>query len=99
LRKALGKLCDDVKCLSRIFARRKLQRYRDRCEDLRAILGLANDAEVAQRLVRTLVTDRRPDLAKPADALARWSNHRGRKALRRLKPALEDLRGVPVFWR
>jgi triphosphatase len=99
LRKALGKLCDDVKCLSRIFARRKLQRYRDRCEDLRAILGLANDAEVAQRLVRTLVTDRRPDLAKPADALARWSNQRGRKARRRLKPALEDFQGVPVFWR
>jgi triphosphatase len=99
LRKALDKLCDDVKFLARIFPRRELERYRDRCEDVQAILGLANDAEVAQGLVLTLVTNRRPDLAKPADALARWSKQRSRKALRGLKAALEDFRAVPVFWR
>jgi triphosphatase len=99
LRKALDKLCDDVKSLSRIFPRRGLERYRDRCEDVQAILGLANDAEVAQRLALMLVTDRRPDLAKPADALVRWSHQRGRKALRGLKVALDDFRAVPVFWR
>ena len=99
LRKALDKLCDDVKFLTRIFPPRELQRYRDRCEDVQAILGIANDAEVAQRLVVTLVTNRRPDLAKPADALARWSKRRSQKALRGLKAALEDFRAAPVFWR
>jgi hypothetical protein len=97
LRKALDKLCDDVKLLSRIFPRHKLQRYRDRCEDVQAILGIANDAEVAKQLVRTPVTDRRLDVAGPADALVRWSNHRGRSALRTLKPALEDFRAASVF--
>jgi hypothetical protein len=99
LRKALDKLCDDVKFLTQIFPRRKLERYRDRCEDVQAILGLANDAEVAQRLLLTLVTDRRPDLAKPADTLARWSKRRSRKTLRDLKAALEDFQAEPVFWR
>ena len=99
LRKALDKLCDDVKFLSRLFPRREVERYRDRCEDVQAILGLANDAAVAQRLVLTLVTDRRPDLAKPAVALARWSNQRSRKTLRRLRAPLQDFRAVPVFWR
>jgi CHAD domain-containing protein len=99
LRKALDKLYDDVKFFTRIFPRRDLERYRDRCEDVQAILGLANDAEVAQRLVLMLVSDRRPDLAKPADALARWSNWRSRKAVRGLKPALKNFRAAPVFWR
>jgi triphosphatase len=99
LRKALDKLCDDVKFLTQIFPRRKLERYRDRCEDVQAILGLANDAEVAQRLLLTLVTGRRPDLAKPADTLARWSKRRSRKTLRDLKAALEDFQAEPVFWR
>jgi triphosphatase len=98
LRKALDKLCDDVKFFTRIFPRRDLERYRDRCEDVQAILGLANDAEVAQRLVLMLVSDRRPDLAKPADALARWSNRRSRKTIRGLKHALKDFRASPVFW-
>jgi triphosphatase len=99
LRKALDKLCDDVKFLSRIFPRHEVERYRDSCEDVQAILGLANDAAVAQRLVLTLVTDRRPDLAKPAVALARWSNQRSRKTLRGLKAPLQDFRAVPEFWR
>jgi inorganic triphosphatase YgiF len=60
---------------------------------------LRTGTEVAQRLVRTLVTERRPDLAAPADVLTRWSLRRGRKALRRLKPALDNFRAVPVFWR
>jgi inorganic triphosphatase YgiF len=99
LRKALDKLCDDVKFFTGIFPRCDLERYRDRCEDVQAILGLANDAEVAQRLVLTLVTDRRPDLAKPADLVARWSSRRSRKAVRGLKLALDDFRAAPAFWR
>lgn len=99
LRKALDKLCDDAKFLSRIYPRRELEKYHGRCEDVQAVLGLANDTEVAQCLALALVTDRRPDLAKPADALARWSQLRGRKALRGLTSALDDFRAVPVFWR
>jgi inorganic triphosphatase YgiF len=99
LRKALDKICDDVKFLSRMFPHRELERYLGRCEDVQAILGLANDSDVAQRLALALVTDRRADLAKPAEVLARWSDQRGRKALRGLKAALDDFRAVPVFWR
>jgi uncharacterized protein CbrC (UPF0167 family) len=82
-----------------MFPHRELERYLGRCEDVQAILGLANDSDVAQRLALALVTDRRADLAKPAEVLARWSDQRGRKALRGLKAALDDFRAVPVFWR
>jgi CHAD domain-containing protein len=98
-RKSLDKLCDDVKFFTRLFPGRQLKRYRDRCEDLQAILGLANDADVAQGLALSLVTDRRQDLAEPADALIVWSKQRSRRTLRGLKTALNDFRAVPAFWR
>jgi hypothetical protein len=103
VRKALDKLCDDVKFLTRLFPHRELERYRDRCEDVQAILGVANDAEVAQQLALGLglglAQDRRRNLAKPAITLARWSARRSRKSLRGLKTALETFRATPVFWR
>jgi len=72
--------------------------YRSRCEALEEILGLANDAVVTKRLALSLVAARRPDLAKPAGALTRWSGRRGRKALQGLKPALKEFRAAPTFW-
>ena len=99
IRKALDKLCDDVRFLTRLFPHRELERYRDRCEDVQVILGVANDAEVAQQLALGLAEDRRRNLAKPATTLARWSARRSRKSLRGLKTALEVFRATPVFWR
>jgi triphosphatase len=98
LRKSLKKLCCDVGYLAELYRRRSVNIYVGRCEDLLEILGVANDATVTQRLAPTLVTNSRPDLAKPAGALAKWSKRRGRKALRGLKGALKDFRATPAFW-
>jgi CHAD domain-containing protein len=68
LRKSLDKLCDDVKYLAGLFSRRAVKTYRDRCEDVQEILGLANDAVVTKQLALELVADDRSDLAKPAGA-------------------------------
>ena len=53
---------------------------------------------MTKRLALSLVSASRPDLAKPAGALTRWSERRGRKGLQGLKPALKDFRAVPAFW-
>jgi len=98
LRKALDKLCDDVKYLAGLFPLRAVETYRDRCEDVQEILGVANDAVVTKQLALHLVTDSRPDLAKPASALVLWSKHRRRNAMGGLKGALKHLRAAPVFW-
>ena len=98
LRKSLKKLCCDVGYLAGLYRRRSVNAYVGRCEDLLEMLGVANDAMVTQRLAPTLVTDSRPDLAKPAGALAKWSTRRGRKALQGLKGALRDFRATPAFW-
>jgi CHAD domain-containing protein len=93
LRKALDNLCDDVSFLTPLFPRRPLERYLGRCESLQAILGFANDADVAKRLVLSLRGDR------PADALLRWIKRRNRTSLRCLAVALDDFRAAPAFWR
>ena len=98
LRKALDRLCDDVKFLTRIFPCRELPRYRDKCEQVQVILGLANDTAVARRLVLTLIADGRLDLNEPGDALVQWSNQKSRNILHHLDAALRDFGGVAVFW-
>jgi triphosphatase len=98
LRKSLKKLSYDVESLGGLYPPRAVKIYRDRCQALEEILGVANDAVVTQRLALTLVTPIRPDLAKPAGALTRWSERRGRKALQSLKAALKDFRATPAFW-
>ena len=98
LRKALDKLCDDVEYLAGLFPLRAVKAYRGRCEEVQEILGAANDAVVTKRLARQLVTDSRPDLAKPASALVLWSKRRRQKAMRGLKGALKHFRATPVFW-
>jgi CHAD domain-containing protein len=98
LRKSLKKLCCDVVYLAGLFRGRSVNAYVGRCEDVLEMLGVANDATVTQRLAPTLVTDRRPDLAKPAEALSKWSKRRGRKAMRGLKSSLKEFRQAPAFW-
>ncbi len=98
LRKSLKKLSYDVRSLGGLYRPRPVKIYRDRCKALADVLGLANDAVVTQRLALTLATASRQNLAKPADALMRWSERRGRKALPGFKAALKDFRATPVFW-
>jgi triphosphatase len=98
LRKSLKKLWFGVDSLSGLYRPRAVRIYRNRCEALEDILGEANDAAVTQRLALTLVTANRPDLAKPAGVLTRWSERRGRRALKGLKAALKDFRATPAFW-
>jgi len=98
LRKSLKKLCFDVESLAGLFRARAVKSYSSRCEELEKILGLANDAVVTKRLALSLVSASRPDLAKPAGALVRWNERRGRKALQGLKPALKQFRAAPAFW-
>jgi CHAD domain-containing protein len=98
LRKSLKKLWFDVESVAGLYRPRAVKIYRDRCEALEEILGAANDAALTQRLALTLVTAIRPDLAKPAGALTRWSKRRGRKALQGLEAALKDFRATPTFW-
>jgi CHAD domain-containing protein len=99
LRKSLDKLRDDVEFFTSLFPRRAVEAYRDRCVELQAILGIANDAVVTKQLALSLVTDQRPDLAKPAAALSQWSDRRGRKSLRGFGGALRDFRAAQLFWR
>jgi inorganic triphosphatase YgiF len=98
LRKSLKKLCFDVESLAGLYRARAVRTYASRCEALEKILGLANDAVATKRLALSLVSARRPDLAKPAGALKLWSERRGRKALQGFKPALKDFRAAPAFW-
>jgi CHAD domain-containing protein len=98
LRKALDKLCDDVKYLAGLFPLRAVEKYRDRCEDAQQFLGVANDAVVTKQLALKLVTDSRPDLAKPSGALVLWSKRRRQKAMEGLKGALKHFKATPVFW-
>ena len=98
LRKSLKKLYFDVESLGGLYRSRAVKTYRVRCEALEDVLGVANDAVVTKRLAMSLVTAMRPDLAKPASALRRWSGRRGRKALQGLKAALKDFRATPAFW-
>ena len=98
LRKALDKLCDDVKYLAGLFPVCAVNAYRSRCEDVQEILGLANDAVVTKQLALKLVTKDRPDLAKPARALVLWNKRRRQKTMQRLKGALKHFRATPVFW-
>jgi hypothetical protein len=65
---------------------------------LEQILGAANDAAVTQRLVHTLASDSRSDLAKPADILTQWSEQRSHMALHGFKAALRDFQAAPTFW-
>ncbi len=98
LRKSLKKLCFDVESLAGLYRPGAVKIYSSRSEALEKLLGLANDAVVTKRLALSLVMPSRPDLAKPAGALTRWSARRGRQALRGLKPALKDFRAAPAFW-
>ena len=98
LRKSLKKLCFDVESLAGLYRHRAVKIYRSRCEALEKILGVANDAVVTKRLALSLVSASRPDLAKPAGALTRWSERRGCSALQGLQPALKDFRAAPGFW-
>jgi len=98
LRKSLKKLLFDVESLAGLYRPRAVKIYRSRCEALEEILGRANDAVVTKRLAQSLVSATRPDLAKPAGVLTRWTERRGRKGLQGLKPALKDFRAAPAFW-
>jgi len=98
LRKSLKKLCFDVQSLAGLYRARAVKAYCVRCEALEEILGVTNDAAATKRLALSLVTVGRPDLAKPAGALALWSGRRGRDALQGLKPALNAFRAAPTFW-
>jgi CHAD domain-containing protein len=98
LRKSLKKLIFDVESLAGLYRPRAVKIYCDRCEALEKILGRANDAAVTQRLALTLVTAVRPDLAKPASALTRWSKRQALEALQDLKAALKDFGARPAFW-
>jgi inorganic triphosphatase YgiF len=98
LRKSLDRLCDDIASLSRLYDRDEVKRYRDRCETVQAILGIANDAVMARQIARKLAAGR-PDLAKPAKMLVQWSDRRRRKTLLGLTDALQAFRTMPEFWR
>jgi CHAD domain-containing protein len=98
LRKALDSLCDDVKYLAGLFPLREVSAYRGRCEEVQEILGRANDAVVTKQLALKLVTDSRPDLARPAGALVLWSRRRRQRTMQGLKGALKHFRATPAFW-
>jgi CHAD domain-containing protein len=98
LRKSLKKLGCDVEYFRGLYHGRAVKVYQRRCEDLESILGVANDAVVTQRLALKLISDDRPELAKPAGALEQWSKCRGHKALQGLKEAVKDFCATPVFW-
>jgi len=98
LRKSFDDLGSDVRFLSSLYSGHDLKIYRRRCKAIKAVLGSNNDALVTRDLSAKLVTEDRPDLAKPAAALRLWSNHRHRKVLKGLKGAYQDFREAPGFW-
>jgi CHAD domain-containing protein len=98
LRKSLKMLFYDVENLSDPYRRRAVKTYLNRCAKLGAVLGVATDSAVTQLLALKLATDNRPDLARPVDALARWSLTRGRKTLESLNGLLHKFHDAPTFW-
>ena len=98
LRKSVRKLWFDVKLLGGLYPADQVTQYRDRCEQLEKILGHANDAVVTRRLVESLVTSLRPDLADPANILTQWNKRRGHEQLRDFKRAVKDFRRAGPFW-
>jgi triphosphatase len=98
LRKSLDKLCDDVKYLAGLFPLRAVNKYRDRCENVQEVLGLANDAVVTKQLALKLVTGNRPGLLKPSRTLVLWNERRRQKTMQGLKGALKHFHETPLFW-
>ena len=88
----------NVESLSGLYSDRAVKIYLGQCEELGAVLGGATDAVVTQRLALKLVTESRPDLARPANALARWSARRRRGMLHGLKGEMKEFRDAPDFW-
>jgi inorganic triphosphatase YgiF len=98
LRKSLKKLSFDVEALARFYGSKPAKRYQGRCEALGKILGAANDTVVTNQLAHKLATAERPELSKPARALERWNNLRGRKVLNGLKASMGNWRMASAFW-
>ena len=98
LRKSFDDLGSDVRFLSSLYSGHDLKIYRKRCKAIKALLGSNNDALVTRALSAKLVTQARPDLAKPAAELSLWSDHRHSKVPKGVKGAYQDFREAPRFW-
>lgn len=98
LRKSFKKLRYGVEYLAGLYPHRTVKAYLKRCRKLQKRLGEFNDAAVAADLAETLSLGR-PDLRPAADAVARWSGKRCKKALGHLAAGWDEFRGAEPFWR
>ena len=89
LRKSIKKLRYGVEFLAPLYPAETIEEVVEPCEKLQKLLGHFNDAAVTQALAEQLAEGGHADLAPALGVLARWSEARGRKALRR----------VPKHWR
>lgn len=97
-RKALDRLFDDTGGFVAVFAGAQVEHYRARCMALQAILGTANDAAVAGRLIAALMAEGHAACARPGRALMLWNTQRHRLALKGLKRAHRQFRHARRFW-
>ena len=98
LRKSLKRLSYAVGQLAGPYGRRTVKTYRTRCATLQRMLGAANDASVTRTLAVGLVADKDPALAEAGGALASWSDHQRRKALKGFGRATTKLFEARRFW-
>ncbi|NHO31533.1 CYTH and CHAD domain-containing protein [Acetobacter fallax] len=98
LRKSLKKLRYGADYFASLFPGRRVRPYLKRCKILQRALGEINDAAVALTLADEF-SDSHVDLAPACGAVARWSDRKTRKALRKFPQSWKDFQDVTPFWR
>ena len=98
MRKSLKRLSCAMGQLAGRYGRRTVKIYRTRCATLQRMLGAANDASVTSRLALGLMADDDPALTEAGGALAIWSDHQSRKALKGLGRATTKFFKARPFW-
>lgn len=99
LRKVLDRLFDDMTFVQRLYPKRRLESYREKCQALQEILGASNDAVVTRKLIRKLDRHGPRGSQKPCKRLVSWSKERRKEALRDLERTVGRFRSATPFWR
>ena len=99
LRKILDRLYDDITFVEGLYPRRRLDAYRERCQELQAILGASNDAVVTRRLIQQLDKQGSKRSRKACHNLVSWNKDRRKEALQDLEHAVDRFQSAAPFWR
>jgi len=88
-----------VEFLRPLFPAKPVRRYVDALKSIQDILGTANDAVVARRLIPHLAEADAATKARAAGLVAGWTAAEATNARRRFAEAWEDFTGAKKFWK